>query len=84
MHGSGGLAQTLIEHGLVDEFRLLTYPVVLGKGKRLFGASARPAALRRLDHRDTSTGVSVDVYETGGAPEVGSFEIVDGKNPGRA
>jgi dihydrofolate reductase len=84
VHGSGGLAQTLIEHGLVDEYRLLTYPVVLGKGKRLFGASAHPAALRRLEHRDTSTGVSIDVYEAAGEPEVGSFEIVDGQNPGRA
>ena len=84
VHGSGGLAQTLIERGLVDEYRLLTYPVVLGKGKRLFGTSARPAALRRLEHRDTSTGVSIDVYEAAGEPQVGSFEIVDGKNPGRA
>jgi dihydrofolate reductase len=84
VHGSGGLAQTLIEHGLVDEYRLLTYPVVLGRGKRLFGASARPTALRRLEHRDTSTGVTIDVYEAAGEPQVGSFEIVDGQNPGRA
>jgi dihydrofolate reductase len=84
VHGSGGLAQTLIEHGLVDEYRLLTYPVVLGEGKRLFGAGARPAALRRLEHTDASTGVSIDVYEAAGEPTFGSFEIEDdGKNPGR-
>jgi dihydrofolate reductase len=84
VHGSGGLAQTLIERGLVDEYRLLTYPVVLGKGKRLFGDGARPAALRRVEHSDTSAGVSIDVYEAAGEPTFGSFEIVDGQNPGRA
>jgi len=83
VHGSGALAQTLIAHGLVDEYRLLTYPVVLGKGKRLFGAGARPAALRRVQHSDTSTGVSIDAYEAAGEPTFGSFEIVDGQNPGR-
>jgi dihydrofolate reductase len=85
LHGSGGLAQTLIEHGLVDEYRLLTYPVVLGEGKRLFGTGARPAALKRLEHHDTSSGVSIDVYEAAGEPTFGSFEIDDdGVNPGRA
>jgi dihydrofolate reductase len=80
VHGSGGLAQTLIEHGLVDEYRLVTSPVVLGKGKRLFGAGARPAALRRLEHRDTSTGVAIDVYEAAGEPKFGSFEIDESGN----
>jgi dihydrofolate reductase len=80
VHGSGGLAQTLIEHGLVDEYRLLTYPVVLGKGKRLFEGDAKPTALRRLEHRDTGTGVSIDVYEAAGEPEFGSFEIDESGN----
>jgi dihydrofolate reductase len=80
VHGSGGLAQTLIAHALVDEYRLLTYPVVLGAGKRLFGAGARPAALRRTEHRDTSTGVSIDVYEAAGEPEFGSFELDESGN----
>ena len=80
VHGSGGLAQTLIAHGLVDQYRLITFPVVLGKGKRLFGSEARPAALRRLDHRDTGSGGSIDVYEAAGEPEVGSFEIDESGN----
>jgi dihydrofolate reductase len=80
VHGSCGLAQTLIEHGLVDEYRLVTSPVVLGKGKRLFGAGARPAALRPVEHRETSTGVRIDVYEAAGEPAFGSFEIDDSGN----
>jgi dihydrofolate reductase len=46
VHGSGGLAQTLIDHDLVDEYRLLCYPVHLGSGKKLFSDGAKPAALR--------------------------------------
>ena len=75
MHGSGGLAQTLIQHDLIDEYRLLTYPVVLGKGKRLFADGAKPAALKVVDHKTTSTGVSIDVYTPAGEPTYGSFEL---------
>jgi dihydrofolate reductase len=75
VHGSGGLAQTLIQHDLVDEYRLLTYPVVLGKGKRLFADGAKPAALNFVRHKTTSTGVSIDVYTPAGEPTYGSFEL---------
>ena len=75
VHGSGRLAQTLIEHELIDEYRLLTYPVVLGKGKRLFADGAKPAALNFIDHKTTSTGVSIDVYIPAGEPTYGSFEL---------
>lgn len=75
VHGSGGLAQTLMQHDLVDEYRLLTYPVVLGEGKRLFGDGAKPAALSHVDHKTTSTGVSIDVYAPAGEPTFGSFDL---------
>jgi dihydrofolate reductase len=75
VHGSGGLAQTLIRHDLIDEYRLLTYPVVLGKGKRLFADGAKPAALNHIDHKTTSKGVSIDVYTPAGEPTYGSFEL---------
>ena len=75
VHGSGGLAQTLLQHDLIDEYRLLTYPVVLGTGKRLFGDGARPAALNRIDQKTTSTGVSIDVYTPAGKPTYGTFEL---------
>ena len=73
MHGSGTLAQTLMRHGLIDEYRLMTYPVVLGKGKRLFADGAKPAALHVVDHQSTSTGVNIDTYTPGGDPTFGSF-----------
>jgi dihydrofolate reductase len=75
VHGSGGLAQTLMRHDLVDEYRLLTYPVVLGEGKRLFADGAKPAALNVIDHRSTSSGVSIDVYTPAGEPTYGSVGV---------
>lgn len=71
--GSVGLAQTLIEHGLIDEYRLLTAPVVLGKGKRLFAEGTRPVALRAIDHRSTEAGVSIDVYVPAGELTFGAI-----------
>lgn len=75
VHGSGGLAQTLMQHDLVDEYRLLTYPVVLGKGKRLFADGAKPTALQPVSRRTTGAGVSIDVYTPAGEPTYGSFEL---------
>jgi dihydrofolate reductase len=71
--GSADLAQTLLRHNLVDEYRLLVYPVVLGKGKRLFGDGSVPAALRLRDTRTIGTGVVVHTYESAGDPTFGSF-----------
>jgi dihydrofolate reductase len=75
VHGSCGLAQTLIEKDLIDEYRLLTFPVILGTGKRLFGSGAVPAALSLVSSTTTGAGVVVSVYRRGGSFETGSFAI---------
>jgi dihydrofolate reductase len=75
VHGSCGLAQTLIEHDLIDEYRLLTFPVVLGQGKRLFGAGAVPASLKLISSGTTSKGIVVSVYRRGGKLQTGSFAL---------
>jgi dihydrofolate reductase len=75
VHGSPGLAQTLIANDLVDEYRLWVHPVALGSGKRLFGAGAVPAALRLTATHTTSTGVVVHTYERAGAVRHGAFSV---------
>lgn len=75
VHGSGGLIQTLLAHGLVDEMRILLYPLVLGGGKRLFAEGAVPAALRLASARALPNGVVAMTYEPAGEVEVGSFDL---------
>jgi dihydrofolate reductase len=57
VHGSAQLVQTLNQHRLVDEYRLLAFPVVLGTGKRLFGDGTVPTEFKTVENRTTSTGV---------------------------
>jgi dihydrofolate reductase len=73
VHGSANLIQSLIEHGLVDEFRLLIFPLVFGKGKRLFGDGTVPDGLELSDSQVLSNGVIKAVYRTGAGIELGSF-----------
>jgi dihydrofolate reductase len=73
VHGSGNLAQTLIRHGLVDEYRLWVFPLVLGQGKRLFADGTIPAALRLVDSKISTTGVFMGTYEPAGEVVTGSF-----------
>jgi dihydrofolate reductase len=75
VHGSPGLIQTLLEHDLVDEYRMWIFPLVLGAGKRAFGDGAIPAALKLVDSQVTGTGVTINVYERAGDIESGSFEF---------
>ena len=62
VHGSATLVQTLMQHDLVDRYRLLVYPVVVGEGKRLFEGDI-PATLKLLESRSFSSGVVALVYE---------------------
>jgi len=62
VHGSGTLARALLDQGLVDELRLMLFPVVLGSGKRLFGDSGKKP-LKLADSRTVGDGVAILVYE---------------------
>ena len=73
VHGSANLIQTLLEHGLVDEFRLWTFPLVLGTGKRLFDGGAVPAGLELASSQVSSTGVIMATYRSGAEIKYGSF-----------
>jgi dihydrofolate reductase len=75
VHGSPGLIQTLLEHDLIDEYRLWIFPVVLGTGKRFFGAGTRPAALELIDSKASKTGVTINRYRPAGEVRHGSFEF---------
>jgi dihydrofolate reductase len=63
VHGSVQLVQALIEHGLVDELRLMVFPVVLGSGKRLFGETSDKHKLRLTDSKIVGDGVTILVYQ---------------------
>jgi dihydrofolate reductase len=75
VHGSPGLIQTLLEHDLIDEFRMWIFPVVIGTGKRFFGDGTMPAALKLVDSTVSSTGVTINTYERAGDIEPGSMEF---------
>jgi dihydrofolate reductase len=77
VHGSGGLAQTLIENDLVDEYRLWSFPVILGRGKRLFGAGTVPATLELVDSKTTSKGVTIHTYRRAGPMKYGTVEVTE-------
>ncbi len=62
VYGSATLVQTLIQHDLVDRYRLLIYPVVVGKGKRLFKEDTI-ATLKLLEAQSLSSGVVALIYQ---------------------
>jgi len=74
IHGSGALVRSLTGHGLIDAYRLITFPVVLGRGQPLFADGVPPAALRLVDSRATARGVTMHTYEAAGEPTFGSVQ----------
>ena len=75
VHGSATLLQTLIGSGLVDEFRVWIFPVVLGAGKRLFGDGTVPEGLELVEAEASSSGVIMTTYRTGAEIKFGSFAL---------
>ena len=73
IHGSHGLAQTLIDENLIDEYRLFICPVILGNGKRLFQATAEAQALKLVGARSLAGGVVYTVYRPTSGFRTGSF-----------
>jgi len=72
VHGSAQLVQTLIEHDLVDELRLMVFPVVLGTGKRLFGDRSEKKRLRLADSKTVGDGIAILIYEPAGVEAKGA------------
>jgi dihydrofolate reductase len=73
--GSGQLVQTLLRHDLVDELYLWVFPVLLGRGKRLFADGTIPAGLRLVDNNVSTTGVVIARYARAGEVSIGSFAL---------
>jgi dihydrofolate reductase len=67
VHGSPRLTQALLEHDLVDELRMMVFPVVLGRGKRLFGETSDKKRLRLTDSKIAGEGIAILIYEAVGA-----------------
>lgn len=73
IQGSSVLIQTLLKHDLIDELDLMVFPLILGRGKRMFAEGALPAALRLVDSKASSTGVVMSSYRREGEIKTGSF-----------
>jgi dihydrofolate reductase len=69
VHGSGSLVRWLFDNQLVDEIILLTYPVVIGQGTRLFADTGPDRALELVESRSTPSGVTIQVYRPTGRPQ---------------
>lgn len=75
IQGSTTLYPQLFAAGLVDRLFVMTFPVVLGTGKRLFGAGTPPFAMKLVDHKVATTGVTMAMYEPAGEVPIGSFQM---------
>jgi dihydrofolate reductase len=77
VQGSSVLLQTLWQNGLVDEFSVLIFPLVLGRGKRLFGDGVVPGDLKLVQAKSYPTGVIVATYQPDGAVRTGDFQLAE-------
>ena len=73
--GSSDLIQSLLRAGIVDEYSLWVFPLVIGSGKKLFADGAIPAGLKLVDSTVSTTGVVMATYEPAGEVETGSFAL---------
>jgi dihydrofolate reductase len=69
VHGSGNLIRSLLDNQLVDEMTLLTYPLVIGQGMRLFPDTGPDTALELVESRATPSGVTIQIYRPTGRPQ---------------
>ncbi|HET7816272.1 MAG TPA: dihydrofolate reductase family protein [Sphingomicrobium sp.] len=74
IQGSSTLYPPLLSARLIDRLMLMTFPVLLGRGKRIFDGSEKPGGLRLVDHFVTATGVVITTYEPAGEVRTGTFE----------
>ena len=75
VHGSSNLIQTLLRHNLIDEYRIWIFPVVIGKGKRLFDQGTVPSSLKLKSINHSGSGVIMAFYEPAGEINIGTFEL---------
>lgn len=75
--GSSDFVQTLFADGLVDEIHLLTFPVILGPGKRFFQGHAMASGLKLVSTTTSTTGVVMSIYQRAGAVKTGSFQLAE-------
>jgi dihydrofolate reductase len=81
IQGSSTLYPQLLEAGLIDRITLMTFPLVLGEGKRLFGEGTPSRSMRMVEHKVTSVGTVIAAYEPAGEVQTGTFAT---KEPSRA
>ena len=74
VQGSSELYPTLFDHGLIERLIVMTFPVVLGQGKRLFAHGLTPFSVRLVDHKVSTTGVIISTYEPAGEVPLGTFQ----------
>jgi len=79
VHGSCGLAHTLHDAGLIDEYRLIIFPVVVGGGKRLFHDGCVPGSLTLVDSTVTPKGAVALTLQPAGSLGVGDIDVIDGR-----